>query len=358
MTNKQCPICKSTNIESSLNAANDQQERFRCHNCGSFEIPQSQFRIIDGITNNNNLVKHKCAAVVLERNLKGLNDNVQLQYAEKEKGLIFTNTGERIEDFYPTSFYEKLERGFFNLVRVIKFAPWRDFTLENITYDTNSLFFIDAQGSKSNRALDFYCEEGWLKRCEYKIGTILTVTHKITTKGMLYFDSHAVDSPANAFLAMWFGADKDRKYRDAVRLAVLNAGYHLHIVDDEQYNGFIMDKVINLINDSAFVIADVTAAPEVIRDNNVLQGVRGGVYWEAGYATGQKKQVILTCRDDIESGKRIHFDLQQYNQIRWCINDGRVVTTSGQDFTDILTQRILATVGKGQRHNEVNKQTI
>ena len=88
--------------------------------------------------------------------------------------------------------------------------------------------------------------------------------------------------------------------------------------------------------------------PENITEKGVKDGVRGGVYWEAGYAAGQNKQVILTCNDDERCDKRIHFDLQQYNQIRWKIVDG-VLKFGKRDFVDALTQRILATVGRGQR---------
>ena len=108
---------------------------------------------------------------------------------------------------------------------------------------------------------------------------------------------------------------------------------------------FVMDKVLNLINDSAFVIADLSAAPERLDGEKVWNGVRGGVYWEAGYAAGQKKQVIVTCSDDDETKKRIHFDLQQHNQIRWKIVGDTVVTTDGVDLADAIEQRVRATVG-------------
>ncbi len=353
MTKENCPICQSPNVESCLMDARGNRERFTCHNCGSFEIPRFQAQLIKDVTEKDRLYRHKCAVVMLERNLKGLNDTVQLRYDGNEKGLVFATTGERLEDFYPISFYEKLERGFYNLVRITQAAPWKRFSIGEINYNAKTLLFLDAPGTNANSALDFYCEEGWLTRYEYK-GAVNSVMYRITSKGMQRFDSALANNSSNVFLAMWFGADKDRKYREAVMQAVVNAGYHLHVVNDEHYNGFIMDKVINLINDSAFVIADITAAPESIQGDNVLQGVRGGVYWEAGYATGQKKQVILTCLDDREAEKRIHFDLQQYNQIRWHIENERVVTSDGLDFSEALTQRILATVGKGRKHHDEN----
>ena len=348
-----CPICHNPDIKTCLIGRNYQQE-INCQDCGCYVIPRCKRSLITSITAENKILGCKCAAVMLERNLKGLNDNVKLDY-EGNKSLFFVDTGECLEAYYPTTFYEKLERGFFNLVRSLKHSPLVKFSIKELKRKERSLLFIADPLENYKIVLDYICAEGWLQQFDGKEGE--DTRYRVTTKGMQLFDVVAVNKSPNAFLAMWFGADKDEKYRDAVRRAVTDAGYHLHVVDDEHYNGFIMDKVINLINDSAFVIADITAEPEQIKDNSVFQGVRGGVYWEAGYAAGQKKQVILTCRDDSETTKRIHFDLQQYNQIRWHNEDGRVTTSNGQDFTDVLTQRILASVGRGPHRivSEINE---
>ena len=85
----------------------------------------------------------------------------------------------------------------------------------------------------------------------------------------------------------------------------------------------------------------------LLEGHDVYGGVRGGVYWEAGYAKGQKKQVILTCDNSEETIKRIHFDLQQYNQIRWKDDGDKILTVDGRSFEEILTERIVATVGRG-----------
>ena len=75
-------------------------------------------------------------------------------------------------------------------------------------------------------------------------------------------------------------------------------------------------------------------------------GVRGGVYYEAGYAKGQNKQVILTCKDTKDARGRVHFDLQQVNTIFWEERDGNLMA-GGQNLVDILRERIIFTVGKG-----------
>ena len=80
-------------------------------------------------------------------------------------------------------------------------------------------------------------------------------------------------------------------------------------------------------------------------------GVRGGVYWEAGFAYGLNKPVIHTCKDDEKSRRRIHFDVDQYNTIFWKDGDfGIEIRDLKQgietpNFMERLANRILVTAG-------------
>lgn len=156
------------------------------------------------------------------------------------------------------------------------------------------------------------------------------------------------------FVAMAYH-EKTNAYRGAVRLAVEKAGYRADVltVDEEQHNDFIMDRVINMIDDARFIIADLTVLPEIPPEQDddgtekagkAKNGVRGGVYWEAGYAKGRGKEVIYTCNgDDRVSENRIHFDIEQIVRLHWT-NDQL------HEFTQALTSRIVATVGKGPHY--------
>ncbi len=179
---------------------------------------------------------------------------------------------------------------------------------------------------------------------------------RITAKGWQRIDDLLKPSYSSdlAFIAMWYDPSLD-DYRESVKKAVTECGYEPIIINDIDFNDFIMDKVIQLIRQARFLIADLTCSPEIdIPDNpKVIQGVRGGVYWEAGMAYGLGKTVIQTCRDDDCSNRRIHFDLNQYQTIPWKQDE---LTTeirplsnniSNPTFTERLAQRILATIGKG-----------
>jgi hypothetical protein len=73
--------------------------------------------------------------------------------------------------------------------------------------------------------------------------------------------------------------------------------HHLNKVDDE---------IIAEIRRSRFLVADFTCEEGK---------VRGGVYFEAGFASGLNIPIIWTCKTT--SMKDLHFDTRQYPHIEW-----------------------------------------
>lgn len=65
-------------------------------------------------------------------------------------------------------------------------------------------------------------------------------------------------------------------------------------------------------------------------------GVRGGVYFEAGFALGLNIPVIYMCKDD--QIDNVHFDTRQYNHILW---------KDAKELKEKLSNRISATIGDG-----------
>jgi len=182
-------------------------------------------------------------------------------------------------------------------------------------------------------------------------------THiQITAKGWFRIKElrHNSKLSDSAFIAMWFDDCMD-KYRKATIKAVSYCGYNPIIIDQQEFNGFIMEQVISFIGMSRFLIADLSCKPEIddVTNPKVRQGVRGGVYWEAGIAYGMGKTVIQTCQSSDESKRRVHFDLDQYQTIFWTEDeltlDIRDLTKpiSNPNFAEKLAQRIITTVGKG-----------
>lgn len=120
------------------------------------------------------------------------------------------------------------------------------------------------------------------------------------------------------FIAMWFD-DSMKNARGQIMAAIKSCGYEPMTIDIKEHNNQIVPEIFKEIEDSKFVVADLT-------------GHRGGVYYEAGYAIAKNKELILCCKD----GEKTHFDVAQINTIFW---------KNEQELKEKLAKRIKATIG-------------
>ena len=130
------------------------------------------------------------------------------------------------------------------------------------------------------------------------------------------------ENSPNGFIAMWFDPSQDIA-KDAIKSAVLGAGYNPIRIDEVQHVNKIDDEIVARIRQSKFVVADFT-------------GQRQGVYFEAGFMLGLGRPVIWLCNQS--DFKEVHFDARQYNTI---------VYTDPSDLRLKLQFRIEAILGKG-----------
>lgn len=130
---------------------------------------------------------------------------------------------------------------------------------------------------------------------------------------------------SQAFVAMWFDDSMDEAYEKAIAPAVCAAGYKPFIVNRNEGDLRILDdQIIGEIRRSRFVIADFTHGEG---------GVRGSVYYEAGFAQGLGLPVIFACRD---GESELHFDTNHYPHIMW---------KGLEDLRQKLERRIRAAIG-------------
>ncbi len=132
---------------------------------------------------------------------------------------------------------------------------------------------------------------------------------------------------SRAFVAMWFDESMSAAWKHGFDPAIREAGYEPVRIDQQEHVNKIDDEIISEIRRSRFVVADFTHG---------TTGVRGGVYYEAGFAHGLNIPVIFTCREDFLD--KIHFDTRQYNHLVW---------TEPNELRKNLTRRISAVVGDG-----------
>ena len=111
---------------------------------------------------------------------------------------------------------------------------------------------------------------------------------------------------SGAFVAMWFDTSMNDAYKNGIELGIRDAGFMPIRIDEKKDANRIDDDIIDAIKESRFVVADMTHGSD---------GVRGSVYFEAGFARGRGLQVIYCCRRDCIDG--LPFDTRQYHHIAW-----------------------------------------
>jgi nucleoside 2-deoxyribosyltransferase len=136
----------------------------------------------------------------------------------------------------------------------------------------------------------------------------------------------ATDS-SQAFVAMWFSNMTNDAYVKGIAPALVESGYKPMRIDKKEHNNKIDDEIVAEIRRSRFIVADFTCEPK---------NVRGGVYFEAGFAMGLGIPVIWMCKDT--SIDDLHFDTRQYAHIVW---------KNAADLYEQLKNRVGATVGDG-----------
>lgn len=150
-----------------------------------------------------------------------------------------------------------------------------------------------------------------------------------TAGGWLKIDELVRKLPisSQAFVAMWFNHSTDVAYTNGIEPAIRESGYKPVRIDNVEHIDKIDDAIIAEIRRSKFLVADFTCEKDK---------VRGGVYFEAGYAMALPIPVIWTCSNTSISD--LHFDTRQYNHIVW---------DSPETLHKLLKSRIGAVIGDG-----------
>ena len=166
-----------------------------------------------------------------------------------------------------------------------------------------------------NSLLRELAERDWIKSCgeNNEFSQQHIIKFSITIEGRKFVEGLSKNRESTqAFIAMWFGDAMDEVYENGIKSALDEMGYTPNRIDKKPHNKKICDEIIADIRKSRFIIADFTCPP--IKETDLFN-IRGGVYFEAGFAMGLGIPVIWSCRKDaIDS---LHFDTRQYNHIIW-----------------------------------------
>ena len=183
--------------------------------------------------------------------------------------------------------------------------------------------------------VNYLLNRGWLDAHDgiprVNIGPYyLPVIFRVTVDGYSHIGGlHTVTDSSQAFVAMWLSDAVKEAYDQGIALAIEDSGYKPFLITGKEYIDKIEDEIIAEIKRSRFLVADFSHGDD---------GVRGSVYYEAGFAHGLNRPVIFACRE----GSTLHFDTNHFNHIIW---------TSPEELRQKLRHRILHVIGEGPLPN-------
>ena len=168
---------------------------------------------------------------------------------------------------------------------MVRFDPNFDYTVIDTTSASELAWYLSSIDSA-----------GYVERTD--------IYYSLTAKGWdyLYGPSAAGGILGRCFVAMSLSKEHEAIFHEGIAPAVAAAGYDAVWMKDLLTNEDICFRMVAEIRRCQFLIADFT-------------GLKGGVYFEAGFALGLGRPVFWTTRkDEID---RIHFDTNHYQHILW-----------------------------------------
>lgn len=305
-----CPICGCETNYSSYDGRND-NTTIECPTCGCFTIT-------DVVLNKINYGEFDRDILASWLFYHAKYDEKQSRYvniyfiSEKDMGRADARfvTLDEISNWYPKSFSEKVDKFLLFLNSNCKYLDYEVlFTKEQLISACFAKRDISGKWENFpnqviNQAyyfLDYLCEQGFIRKDKYP-----TQLH-ILPRGYQRIDELQKFNTNNkeVFVSMAFN-DDTKDTREAIRTGIISAGYSPEFIDEIIHNHQIMPEMFRLIRECRFLIMDVTEA-------------NCGAYYEAGYALGLGKEVIITCREKEfnDPKNKPHFDIAQKQILKW-----------------------------------------
>ena len=269
----------------------------------------------------------KISNLIYERllNNQGTGDEIEYFYYEEHESTIQTNSKlinvAPLLATYPNNVIERTERSLLNFSHI--YPSFGDqIGLDYL--DIKAAFCSgDYYETEFTGITNFMIELGYLFKPRVDSNIFV-----ITAKGWQKIEELKKKTLEvnQAFVAMSF-SDETREIRSAFKKAIERCGYLPVFIDEKEHNNQIVPEIYYEISRSKFVVVDVTFP------NN-------GAYYEAGFAQGLGKQVIVCCKKSIFDGGsqdviKPHFDISQKSMVLW---------ENEQDLVERLIRRIQSTI--------------
>lgn len=326
---KKCPYCGSNAIITDSGNLKD----VNCPACGEFKY--EHFPALYGEN-----IKNEIASFLCHKKLENPNKHYFLKNSAGESGDkdIICPSVDEIRSFFPHKFADRISLILIALANKSDF--FGDF-IELPIEELESILFIkrfDEQGefldpskiSSQYKQITEYLKENKYIDLEREPGKKEKVN--LLADGWKRVDELQQSdlNNKNVFVSMAFNEGTE-KTREAIKKGISDAGFSPEFIDEIVHNHQIVPEMFKLIRESRFLILEIS-------DPNY------GAYYEAGYALGKGKEVIICCNKEIFEGgsgekskyRKPHFDIAQKQILIW------------DDYTDLqkkLSEWIKAIIG-------------
>lgn len=218
---------------------------------------------------------------------------------------------EMVHAWYPRTFAEKNDRLLLFLQQQLNYVGAE---FDESLIEKGAFFDYDSNIHQQLRyIIDYLISEEYLKKSKDS-----SRQYVIMPKGLARIESlqKSQENNKNVFVAMSFASNM-AETRNAIKEGIKAAGYSPEFMDEIIHNHQIVPEMFRLIRESRFLIMDISEP-------------NFGAYYEAGYAYGLGKEVIISCKEDVfyrkyETDEEVkyqkylkpHFDIAQKQILVW-----------------------------------------
>ncbi len=316
MANIKCPYCDS---DSTLTPC-ENILKYDCKTCGKYFLCN---RYGEGETFGYE-TKNKFASYLfytrdtIKNRFLGTKEEYEKAKNKFTAASLNLITSDEIEAFWPRSFSDK----------ITKILLWIDSKSShfgeaiNVSYNEfYRLAFIDTEVS------DYEIEEQYRfflkyfnhnKKYIYMVSNEKTADLSLTSEGYERIEELQLSKHNNkkVFVSMAFNENTEN-IREAIKKGIVEAKYDATLIDEIIHNKQIVPEMFRLIRESRLLVMDISEP-------------NYGAYYEAGYAQGLGKEVIITCSEErfykkyeteeeqkYEKYLKPHFDIAQKQILLW-----------------------------------------
>ena len=318
----ECCFCNSSRITKSI--IDGRKEYMECPVCGKANY------LID-----NTLIRHKNEiACYLFYNKNKFYPHESIIDIDLYDENADTPQGEHnvtyneISSFYNCSFAEKIDKILLNIAKRTSYlggeAKYSQdeilslFFVKRFDAD-NVLFDAEIINHQKNFFESFLFQNNYIGQSYYDSNDDYCIV--LTADGWKRVDELQKSNSNNqdVFVSMAFN-DSTKATRDAISKGIVEGGFSAEFLDEIIHNRQIIPEMFRLIRECRFLILDISEP-------------NYGAYYEAGYALGLGKEVIITCNSDVFNRKygdyteeelrkfekylKPHFDIAQKQILIW-----------------------------------------